>query len=334
VLPIVLLIGGGVYFGLTQTEWGLSLLLGGRRRRPRRTRTFTPGNGFNLKNATIPKKEILRGGVPKDGIPAITQPRLIAGSKARYLKKSDRVIGVVINGQARAYPLRILIYHEAVNDRIGQIPYAVTYCPLCDSAAVFDRRGPVGEMKFGISGLLYNSNVLLYDRRKNQKESLWSQVMAQGISGPRAKQQLKTMPVELTTWNDWQARHPDSKVLSTRTGYRRDYSRTPYGRYFTTDKLMFPVSKTDKRLKNKVPVLGVWTARAARAYPITEFQKPGAAREIDQQLDGRKFRLAYNRQAKSLRVVKADEGLSVMYAFWFAWYALHPKTELYHSAAH
>lgn len=337
VLPLLLLIGGGVYVGLTQTEWGRSLLAGNRsqnqRRRPRRAGSITPGNDFDLKNATIPEAEILGGGPPKDGIPAITRPRLIAGGKASYLKKSDRVIGVVIDGQARAYPLRILNYHEAVNDRIGRISFAVTYCPLCDSVAVFDRRGPDGELEFGISGLLYNSNVLLYDRRKKQTESLWSQVMAQGVSGPGAKQQLKSMPVELTTWDDWLARHPGSEVLSSRTGHQRDYSRSPYGNYFKSDQLMFPVSKTDKRLRNKVPVLGVWTDRAARAYPVTEFQKPGVSHEINQELDGRKFRLVYSPQAKSLRVVKADKELHVMYAFWFAWYAFHPDTELYRTAS-
>lgn len=332
VLPLLLLIGGGVYVALTQTEMGRSVLLGRHPQRPRRRGHVVPGNGFDLKNATIPKAEILGGGPPKDGIPAITRPKFVAGRKAKYLKKSDRVIGVVIDGKARAYPLRILNYHEAVNDRIGKIAFAVTYCPLCDSAVVFDRRGPDGVMEFGVSGLLYNSNVLLYDRQKKGTESLWSQVMARGVTGPAAKRSADVLPVELTTWADWLGRYSDSKVLSTDTGYRRNYSRSPYGGYFKSDRLMFPVSKSDKRLKNKVRVLGVWTDRAARAYPVTEFRKSASPHELDQVLDGHAFSLSYNPQAGSLRVVKADKGLRVLYAFWFAWYAFHPETELYRAA--
>lgn len=119
---------------------------------------------FDLEKANVPVDEIHSGGPPKDGIPALTNPEFIAGNQASYLGPSDRVIGVVAGSEARAYPLRILNYHEIVNDRIGQLSIAVTYCPLCDSAAVFDRRTPLGEREFGVSGLLYNSNVLLYDR--------------------------------------------------------------------------------------------------------------------------------------------------------------------------
>jgi hypothetical protein len=172
-------------------------------------------------------------------------------------------VGVVFGKTAKAYPLKILDYHEAVNDRGGDVPFAVTYCPLCDSAAVFDRRTNDGVIEFGISGLLYNSNVLLYDRRKDGKQSLWSQMMTNSVAGPRVGKSLQTLPLELTTWADWSARHPKTEVLSTETGHHRDYSRSPYASYFGDDRLMFPVKPLDKRLPLKSRVLGVWSNKTA-----------------------------------------------------------------------
>jgi len=178
---------------------------------------------FDLSNVTVNAQEVRAGGPPKDGIPALTQPALIPVGRADYLRGSDRAIGVVIDDQARARPLAILNYHEIVNDTIADIPVAVTDCPLCDSVAVYDRRTPVGEREFGVSGLLYNSNVLVYDRG-GQPESLWSQVNTTGVSGPVADKPLPAVPCELTTW---QARHPNSLVLSPNTGHQRGYSRNP-----------------------------------------------------------------------------------------------------------
>ena len=140
---------------------------------------------FDLSGSIIPIERIRSGGPPKDGIPAISDPLLIPGVDAAYLRKSDRVIGVVFRQEARAYPLRILNFHEVVNDQIEGTALAVTYCPLCDSAAVFDRRTSLGEREFGVSGLLFNSNVLLYDRGA-EDASLWSQAMVRGVSGPGA----------------------------------------------------------------------------------------------------------------------------------------------------
>ena len=183
---------------------------------------------FDLASLIVPANEVHSGGPPKDGIPALTNPRFIAASEATYLRPDERVIGFASGEEARAYPLSILNYHEIVNDRVGDLPVAVTYCPLCDSCAVFDRRTELGEREFGVSGLLYNSNVLMYDRG-GQPESLWSQVMTRGISGPAARRPLTALPLELTTWIEWRSRHPETSVLSSETGHRRDYRRSPYG---------------------------------------------------------------------------------------------------------
>ncbi|UCH41924.1 MAG: DUF3179 domain-containing protein, partial [Gammaproteobacteria bacterium] len=139
-------------------------------------------NGFDLSNSILPQDQILQGGPPRDGIPALSNPKLIKPGNASYLKPGDRVIGISLQGQARAYPIAILNWHEIVNDEINNQRFAVTYCPLCGTAVAFDATVGGKPTDFGVSGLLYNSDVLLYDR---ETESLWSQIMSQAISGPR-----------------------------------------------------------------------------------------------------------------------------------------------------
>ncbi|NOX53947.1 MAG: DUF3179 domain-containing protein [Planctomycetes bacterium] len=294
------------------------------------TRRHSPRlGGFDLSRSLIPPNEIRHGGPGKDGIPSLTAPRFLLPDQATYLKPKDRVIGVRIGKQARAYPLRILDWHEAVNDRVEGVPLLVTYCPLCDSAAVFDRRTPSGEREFGISGLLYNSNVLLYDRDPSGRESLWSQMMAQAVSGEKAGQRLKVLPCELTTWDDWKARHPQTLVLSTETGFRRVYSASPYAMYFRHNRLMFPARPIDKRLPLKTPVLGIWVGSKARAYPVSAFSAEQKVLRLRQKLGGASFIVLYDPASRSLRVERADPNVRWMYAFWFAWYAFYPDTELF-----
>ncbi len=292
---------------------------------------YQRGAAFDLRASIIPVGEIFSGGPPKDGIPALTSPTMLSAEEAKYLKPTDRVVGIVSGGvisggRARAYPLKILNQHEVVNDRLGKLPVAVTYCPLCDSVVVFDRRTEQGEREFGVSGLLYNSNVLMYDRG-GRPQSLWSQVMTRGVSGPAAGRSLKTLPVELTTWQDWRGRHPQTVVLSPQTGHRRNYQANPYRRYFASRSLMFPARPISKVLPTKSEVLGIWTGRGARAYPLVALAKTDHT--LQEEIDGLKFTLQYNPRAKSVRVVRADEGLQWMYSFWFAWYAFHPQTEVF-----
>ena len=185
-------------------------------------------NGFDISNASIPADQILAGGPPKDGIPALSDPKLLNAVDASYLQPNDRVIGVELDGTARAYPIAILNWHEIVNDEINNQKYAVTYCPLCGTGVAFrsDVAGNITE--FGVSGLLYNSDVLLYDKKT---ESLWSQIMGEAVAGKLLGEKLNPIPISHTTWRDWLARHPDTKVLSTETGYSRDYDRiTSFGR--------------------------------------------------------------------------------------------------------
>ncbi|MBL4885359.1 MAG: DUF3179 domain-containing protein [Planctomycetaceae bacterium] len=285
-----------------------------------------PSSPFELQNLTVPRKEVHGGGPPKDGIPAISKPQFISATQATYLKPEDRVIGVHLENISRAYPIAILNYHEIINDKIGKLPIAVSYCPLCDSAVVFDRRLKNGEREFGVSGLLFNSNVLMYDR-KGKPESLRSQMMTQAVSGESVNEHLKTLPLELTTWKSWKTRHPKTEVLSNQTGHHRDYSRSPYAGYFQSPKLMFPVDKTDKRLPAKSPVLGIWTSKSSRAYSLASFTEDQT--NLKQTIDGIPFTLHYEKESNSLRISQAGPGIQTVYSLWLAWYAFHTDTEIY-----
>jgi hypothetical protein len=283
-------------------------------------------NGFDLRDALVPAEAIESGGPPRDGIPAIDRPRFV-GPDRSGLAAGDRVLGLSLGGVARAYPVRILNWHEIVNDRIAARAVAVTYCPLCGTGMAFDARVGGQPTSFGVSGLLYNSDVLLYDRRT---ESLWSQIMATAVTGPLKGTVLEPVALTHTSWAAWRARHPRTEVLSTDTGFRRDYARDPYQGYDKVPRLMFDVQHRDARLPLKAWVMGVVIDGQARAYPFDWL-----AREVDAQgrwhdeLGGRRIRVQYDREARSAEAYDTDgQLLPTVTAFWFAWVAFHPATDL------
>ena len=190
--------------------------------------------GFDTSRHSIPIDDIYDGGPGKDGIPAILKPKFISAEKAdkMLLKKNDRVLGYVHNGQARAYPIKILNWHEIVNDRVGGASRVVTYCPLCRTGMVFDTEVKGRNLTFGVSGLLYQSDMLLY---YHQTESLWSQIKSEAVTGNLTGSRLKLLSSTHTNWASWKSKHPKTQVLSDDTGYRRDYDRDPY-------RVMKPVS--------------------------------------------------------------------------------------------
>ena len=293
---------------------------------PRVVQYRTPS--FDLSQLTLPLDQVRSGGVRKDGIPAIDAPKFVAAGDASFMQDSDQVIGVARGDDAKAYPLKILDLHEAVNDRLDGLPIAVTYCPLCDSSVVFDRRVAEREIELGISGLLYNSNVLLFDRGQPGKESLWSQMMSRAVSGPSVKQPLRRLPLEVTSWAAWRQRYPQTSVLSDDTGHPRQYDRTVYARYFSSPRLMFRVNHQDQRLPAKTPVLGVTANGSAMAFAVDAYLAQPKLRTTHQ-LAGKQFTIVGDSKGKSLRVEQADEGVDWVYAFWFAWSAFEPKTDLW-----
>ncbi|MDP6442408.1 MAG: DUF3179 domain-containing protein, partial [Pirellulaceae bacterium] len=267
-------------------------------------------SAFNYDNAIIEKSEILRGGPPIDGIPAITKPSFVAAAETR-LPDDDRVIGVVEGDQAKAYPLRILTHHEVVNDRIGETPIAVTYCPLCDSSAVFDARIGDREIEFGVSGLLYNSNVLMYDRG-SENPSLWSQLKQVAVAGEHVNDRLRMTPFEVSTWKTWREKHPETLVMSTQTGFGRNYNVDPYDGYVDSPILMFPVKPTDQktRLPAKTLVLGVWTEKGAKAYPVKALRERGEWPDV---VGGETITLRGEPSSNSLVVVQSNPSVQWVY---------------------
>jgi len=180
-----------------------------------------PFNGFDVDDAAVSRAEITAGGPGRDDIPALEDPAVVPAAGAAALDADDRVIGLRLNGAARAYPLRILTWHEVVNDRLGDEAVVVTYCPLCGTGVAFGASIDEERLHFGVSGLLYRDNLLMYDRAS---QSLWSQIRGEAVSGPRRGARLERLPIEHATWAEWKRRHPHTDVLSFRTGHRRDVS--------------------------------------------------------------------------------------------------------------
>jgi len=283
-------------------------------------------NGFDLRGALVDPEEIQRGGPPKDGIPAIDRPRFVAPDAAK-MKPGERILGVARNGEAKAYPVRILNWHEVVNDSVGGEPVAVTYCPLCGSGVTFSRSTRDGTRSFGVSGLLYNSDVLLYDRESN---SLWSQILGQAISGPSKGEKLQIVPTAHTSWEDWIGRHPDTRVLSEDTGHARDYSRDPYAGYDANPVILFPVANSSSRFDNKDVVLGLEIDGKYKAYPFTELAKTEGV--VVDSIGGREVRIDFDAKHRTARALDAGgKELPSLITYWFAWYAFYPQGQIFYA---
>jgi hypothetical protein len=282
-------------------------------------------NGFDLSNAAVPVGKILSGGPPRDGIPAIDQPRFVDADQDRLLQPKSLVVGVYLEGISRAYPIAILNWHELVNDRFGDSAVVVSYCPLCGSAMVFAAEQGGRTLQFGVSGLLYNSDLLLYDR---QTESLWSQISAEAISGEMVGRRLKLLPSVLTSWQRWLAEHPGTQVLSSDTGYRRDYQRSPYADYEHNEQIYFPVEFLSRRYHPKERVLGLALNGQFKAYPFVELAKLPQP-ELEDRFAGQRLKIRFDLASRSGRVFADGGELPVVNSFWFAWYSFHPESEIF-----
>ena len=282
-------------------------------------------NGFSLTPSSIPVDEILAGGPARDAIPALVDPPRIPADESRW-DPEQWVVGVAIGTEAAAYPLSILEWHELVNDTLGGEPILVSWCPLCGTAMVFDRRIGGRTRSFGVSGLLYRSDLLFYDR---ETESLWSQIRSEAVTGPSLGERLVLRRGRMLRWHEWRELHPDTNVLSPQTGHRRPYGRSPYGDYATSERLRFP-APTDRRYHPKTPTLGLRLANgAARAYPAVEVVRAGG--KAAERLAGRDVRVAYD-PARETFSVEAPPEVEVIEGYWFAWMAFHPESSVFTAA--
>ena len=230
---------------------------------------FNPGIERHIK-----LDEIVWGGVRKDGIPALTEPTHITPEQATYLTKDELVFGVSINGDTRAYPYRIMDWHEMFNDTVGGVSVSLAYCTLCGSGILYKTniKQSKAPLIFGSSGFLYRSNKLMYDQSTH---SLWNQFSGKPVVGPLTQSgiELEVLPVVTTTWGEWLKQHPDTKVLSLDTGYTRDYTPgAPYGAYFFSEELMFPAFVDDQTLQQKDKVFGLRISGSNKAWPLKLFK--------------------------------------------------------------
>jgi hypothetical protein len=313
----------------------------------------------------VPLDQIVSGGPPPDGIPSIDSPKFVSVDDGnKFLKDSDKVLGININSDIRVYPLQILVWHEIVNDNVGGIPVAVTYCPLCFSNQVFKRTLNQTVLEFGTSGKLYNSNLVMYDRTS---KSLWSQALGEGILGKYAGIKLDRIPFDVVYWKDWKQLYPNSKVLSRDTGSDRPYGADPYGDYYTNPEILFPISNKDDRLGLKEVVVGFENGGINKAYSVQAVQKqkvindqinnksialfslyPLMVRVFDPKQNGQTLIFIYNSknntfidkqtgsqwdfEGKSIEgTMRGKQLLRLPFdeGFWFEWTAFHPGTKIY-----
>jgi hypothetical protein len=218
----------------------------------------------------IPVGEVVDGGPGAEGIPSLDNPLYTEPGEAGYLNNNDLVLGFAHNGKAFAYPHKLLDWHEIVNDRIDTINYSVIYCPLTGTGTGWYRKKPEMELsnKLGVSGLLYNSNILPYNR---QNGTIWSQMLLKAVAGEEIGQEAETFDMLETSWDTWKKLYPHTLVLSDKTGFDRNYQRYPYDDYKESSYLIFPINNDDTRLDRKERVLGILIDGKAKAYSIEKF---------------------------------------------------------------
>lgn len=244
---------------------------------------------WDVTRHTISLNKIQSGGPPRNGIPALDDPAFVGAAEAdRILKPKDMILGAEFSGVSKAYPVRILNWHEVVNDDVGDQPVVISWCPLCGSALVYNPRVNGHRYVFGVSGLLYHENLLLFDQ---ETESLWSQLRGQAVAGPLAGADLRLLPASMATWQSWKAEHPQTLVLSFQTGYKRDYGRDPY-REWPLDRRMALVISNQGQTK---------------IYPYSELKKAKSA--VHDEVGRVAFTILFDakQQAASVQPSSGDE---------------------------
>ena len=279
---------------------------------------------------SIPLDEIINGCFGKDCIPSIDDPEFTSvGDLPSWFDEDGIGISIDLNGEQGFYPYQVLVGHEIVNnDRYGNQPVLVTYCPLCFSGIVFDPTVNGEVREFGVSGKLWNSNLLMYDR---VNESLWSQISGEAVVGEQTGDELALINSDITTYKQWAAQNPDGKVLIGDKGSLRSYSFIPYGGDLTDIPPFFPLNNTDQRLTYNAFVHGIEFDGQTKAYHVDAIMRDG---EVTDTFAGRTIVARYDESLGTARLFErkaegTEERLDPFTAFWFSWVAVHPETELY-----
>jgi hypothetical protein len=283
--------------------------------------------------------EFMSGGPGKDGIPAVDDPRFVAVEDADFLEDREPVIELVLEGDARAYPIQILIWHEIVNDVSGGVPVAVTFCPLCNTAIVFDRRVDEQTLDFGTTGNLRNSDLVMYDR---QTESWWQQFGGEALVGELTGARLEQLPSRIVAWADFRREHAEGRVLSRETGFSRPYGKNPYVGYDSIDSSpIFPTKNADdERLPPKERVVFIERSGQAVVVPFSTLRVKKAVRVevggskvlvrwregVASSLDDAE--IATGRDEGTAEVRESGRLVSFDQPFWFAVAAFRPDVRI------
>jgi hypothetical protein len=273
----------------------------------------------------VDPSKILSGGPPKDGIPSIDNPKFVSVSEAdRWIEDNELVLAIDYKGVKRVYPFQILVWHEIVNDTIAGDPILVTYCPLCGSGIAYKRELNGEAVEFGTTGRLYNSNLVMYDRKT---DTWWTQIDGKAIVGELTGQELTEVSIDTVTWREWKAAHPDSTVLTQDTGFSRPYGRDPYGTYYEDSFLMFPVENQDQRIHPKTVIFGIEVNGVYKAYKEEDVIRKGT---FEDTVAGLRIQIARD-AAGIVTFTDLDSSREIVKErdFWFAWYAFHPDTLVY-----
>jgi len=294
--------------------------------RPGNPRGYTPDallEVFKLTQADsdVPFASLMQACSARDCIPSIDQPAFVPVGSVDYLRDDDLLLVLAYNGITRAYPTRILDTHEIVNDMFGADPIAVTYCPLCGSGLAFDRRQGGQVLEFGVSSLLHNSDLVMYDR---QTESLWQQITGESFAGKFRGSRLRSLPLAMVEWKDWRQTNPDAQVLTVE-GIKTDrYMRDAYVGYAQSERLFMPVSLTDARLHPKRVIYALEIGDQALAIDGTWLAQQG---QRSNDINGQKLVVNYGSEGDVSAVLEGNP-VTITRMYWFAWFSFHPQTAL------
>jgi hypothetical protein len=295
-----------------------------------KTSAPTPGlslNGFVI-DSKNPNREHIRGGGPaRDAIRSVDAPEFAPASQASWAPPPVAAIGVEIGGEARAYPVHLMEYHQIVNDTVGGVPVVVTFDPLTAIPVVWERTAKGRVLEFGVSGLLYREQFLLFDR---ETESLWAQYEGVAVAGPLLGAKLERVPSRQEPVGAWMNRHPVSTILARPELTKIDYRHSPFETYWISESVPLPVRAEDRRYHPKEVVLGVELAGKYRAYLGSILTAEGG--RIVDTFGGQKIRIVYDGNL-GLFMYEAPSAALVTDAYWFAWKSLHPETEIWHDRA-
>lgn len=280
--------------------------------------------GFSLTRLQVPRDQLLEGGPARDAIHSVDQPTFASPEQASWVRGDTPVIGVSVGGEARAYPVHVMEYHQVVNDVVGGIPLVVTYDPITDIAVAYERTVEKRTLAFGVSGLILRSSFVLYDR---DSDGLWSQFDGRAISGRFAGSVLRRHRTRVEPMALWYAREPQTRVLDRPEPRRIDYRRSPFSAYWISEVVPFPLEARDDRFHPKELVLGIETPDGTeRAYIASLLRRVGS-KIVDHVGEGR-IRIVYDGETGTFSY-DAPDAWHVTSAYWFAWKNLHPETGIW-----